>query len=538
MLQSVRDIHSPKPNLRRLAPASDRANGPWRAYIPVIRNHFEFFFKIRCFFFAIAVRCMYSLQFFRSPRPLHPKSIEFTPPSTVPPMPHNFFKEMSMYNDVKSGLSRRSFMRTLGAASVAASSLPAFAALQQAPAGAAQAAGGRRGGMGMAAMTAPDPDVVKISGNENPLGPSDLARWAIASTGPLGGRYGGGVGIGNQPAQILSEQFALVAKPVAVDPAAPAGRGGRGGGNSYVNLYAGSGGALDLALYSSLLNGKDLIVGEPSYEQGASAGATMKVQVHRVPLTPTGAHDVKAMLAASNNIGAFYICNPNNPTGTMTPKADIGWLIDNKPAGSTVIVDEAYHHFSPDESSITFVGQDKDVIVLRTFSKIYGMAGLRAGFMIAKPELHARIQQIGTGAGTGVSVSITTIAACTASMNDATLIPTRRKINKDIRENVLEWMDKNGYKYYPGSQANFFQADVKRPGREFSANMLKEKVQIGRTWAAQPNYCRITVGTQAEMDKFKVAYKKCYEMSPAPASAHLDMPFVENPSELNRHLYV
>ena len=99
-------------------------------------------------------------------------------------------------------------------------------------------------------------------------------------------------------------------------------------------------------------------------------------------------------------------------------------------------------------------------------------------------------------------------------------------------------MDKNGYAYMKGSQANFFQADVKRPGREFSTNMLKEKVQIGRTWAAMPNYSRITVGTQAEMDKFKVAFKKCYEMAPLPASASLEMPFVENPSELHRHFYV
>jgi len=451
-----------------------------------------------------------------------------------------------MFNDVKSGLSRRSFMRTLGAASVAASSLPAFAALQQAPA--AGAAPARRGGMGMGGdmAAAPDPDVVKISGNENPLGPSDLARWAIASTGPLGGRYGGGIGLGGQPAQILSEQYGLnkpapvaaVTVPVTGPAGAAGGRGGggRGGGNSYVNLYAGSGGALDLALYSSLLNGKDLIVGEPSYEQGASAGATMKVTVHRVPLTSTGAHDVKAMLAASKNIGAFYICNPNNPTGTMTPKADIVWLVNNKPEGSVVIVDEAYHHFSPDESSIDLAGQDKDVIVLRTFSKVYGMAGLRAGFFISKPELHAKISQIGTGAGTGISVSVTTIAACVASLKDATLIPARRKINADIRANVLEWMDKNNYKYYPGSQANFFQAYVGRPGREFSAAMLKEKIQIGRTWTAMPNYSRITIGTQAEMDKFKVAFKKCYETAPLPASASLNVPFVENPSELNRHL--
>ena len=433
-------------------------------------------------------------------------------------------------NNEFNGLSRRSFMRTLGAASVAATSLPAFAALQQAPAaGAAPAAGGRgqgrRGGAGMGAGAgggdfggSPDPDVVHISSNENPLGPSDLARWAVASVGAEGGRYNRQYQ--QQPVTAISEQFSL--KP------------------GYAMLYPGSGGALDLAVYSVLLNGKDLVVGEPSYEQGASAGAKMKVTVHRVPLTPTGAHDVKAMLAVSKNIGGFYICNPNNPTGTMTPKADIVWLVNNKPEGSVVVVDEAYHHFSPDESSIDLAGADKGVIVLRTFSKVYGMAGLRAGFMIAQPELHQKVSQIGVAAGTGTggsNVSIATAAACTASLKDATLIPIRRKINKDIRENVLEWMDKNGYGYMKGSQANFFQADVKRPGREFSANMSKEKVQIGRTWAAMPNYSRITIGTQAEMDKFKVAFKKCYEMAPLPASASLEMPFVENPSELYRHIY-
>jgi len=423
-----------------------------------------------------------------------------------------------MYNDVKSGFSRRSFMRTLGAASVAATSFPAFAALQQAPAAA-------RADM----TTAPDPEMVKISGNENPLGPSQAAREAIAATGPLGGRYGGGIGLGNQPVAFLSEQYGLKQAP-------PMARGTRArGATGYAALYAGSGGALDLALFSSLANGKDLIVGDPSYEQGPGAGAKMKVKVVPVPLTPTGAHDVKAMLAASTNVGAYYICNPNNPTGTMTPKADIVWLVNNKPAGSVVIVDEAYHHFSPDESSIDLVAADKDVIVLRTFSKIYGMAGLRAGFFISKPELQDKLSVLGPAAGTGVSVSITTIAACNASMSDANLIPARRKINKDIRENVLEWMDKNGYKYYAGSQANFFQANVQRPGREFAANMVKEKVQIGRSWTAMPNYCRVTVGTQAEMDKFKVAYKKCYEMAPAPQSAYLH-DFVDNPNELYRHL--
>jgi histidinol-phosphate aminotransferase len=162
------------------------------------------------------------------------------------------------------------------------------------------------------------------------------------------------------------------------------------------------------------------------------------------------------------------------------------------------------------------------------------MAGLRAGFFIAKPDLMDKLTDLGPSVGRNGSgsVSMGTAHACTCSLQDATLIPARRKINADIRADTLEWMEKSGYKYYPGSQANFFMVDVKRPGRQFSALMQKEDVFIGRTWAAMPNYVRVTVGTADEMQKFQAAFKKCYET--APAAAHLDLPYTAS-SELDRH---
>jgi histidinol-phosphate aminotransferase len=403
-------------------------------------------------------------------------------------------------------------MRTIGAASVAASSFPALVAAQQA----AQAPGQQRrrggGGDGDMGERVVDPLAVVISSNENPLGPSAAAREAITKVGALGGRYN--QQYKSETVKVFSDQMGLKTESVA--------------------FFPGSGGPLSLSIYSNVGPDKPLIVGEPSYESGASAGKRMNAPVFRVPLTPTGAHDVKAMLAAHPTPGAYYITNPNNPTGTMTPKADIVWLVKNKPKGSVVVIDEAYHHFSTDDSSIDLVAADQDVIVLRTFSKIYGMAGLRGGFFIARPDYHDKLSQIGVGVtanGAGI-VAISTAAAATASLQEKTLIAERRKINKDIRENVLEWMDKNGYNYMKGSQANFFQVDVKRPGREFAAAMTKEHIHIGRTWAAMPNYSRITVGTQEEMDKFKIAFKKCYEMAPATvSSAELD--FRDHFSELD-----
>jgi histidinol-phosphate aminotransferase len=357
-------------------------------------------------------------------------------------------------------------------------------------------------------------DAVIISSNENPLGPAKCALEAIATTSSLGGRYHHEES--GETVKVFSEMYGL--KP------------------GYATIFPGSGTPLDLAFYSNVGPDKPLVVAGPSYLQGANAGKKMGAKVYTVPLTADGKHDVKAMVAATPNAAAYYIVNPNNPTGTMTPKEDIVWLVKNKPAGSVVVIDEAYHHFSTDESSIDLVAKDEDVIVLRTFSKVYGMAGLRAGFFIAKPEYQAKLGKIGPGApanGGGI-VSITTAAAATASLKDKNLIAERRKINADIRADVLEWMEKNNYSYYKGSQANFFQVDVKRPGPEFARLMQADHVYVGRTWVEMPNYIRVTVGTKEEMDRFKTSFKRVYDL--APSSAHLDLPYREAPSEMYRHV--
>src|SRR5271154_2830493 len=416
-----------------------------------------------------------------------------------------------MKSDMTQGVSRRSFMRILGAASAAATSLPAFAAIQQ-PAAQAPTTPARRGRMG--GFPQLGPDAVIISANENPLGPAQSALAAINSTALLGGRYHGDVY--DKTIAVFNEQFGLR--------------------NDYSALFPGSGGPLDLALMSNIGPNKPLVYGDPSYEQGPRAADTMKAQKFAVPLTPTYAHDVKAMLKAHPSPGAYYIVNPNNPTGTMTPKSDIVWLVNNKPKGSVVIIDEAYHHFSNDESCIDLVAQDKDVIVMRTFSKIYGMAGLRAGFAVARPDIIERFDNVGGPSRSLASISITSAAAARASLQDKDLVPLRKKINSDIRSETLEFLTKHGYKIVPGSQGNMFMVDVKRPGKEFQAAMLKENVAIGRTWSAMPNYVRVTVGTKAEMEKFQTAFVKCMDMPPSAANgaASLHLPNFNVPSELYR----
>ena len=416
-----------------------------------------------------------------------------------------------MNSTMTQGVSRRSFMRILGAASAAATSFPALAAIQQPAAPAAAAQPARRGGMRGMPLS---PDTVIISSNENPLGPAQSALTAICSTATLGGRYHFDEYV--KTIDVFNEQFGLK--------------------KDYSALFPGSGGPLDLALMSNIGPDKPLVYGDPSYEQGPRAADVMKAPKYPVPLTATYAHDVKAMLKAHPSPGAYYIVNPNNPTGTMTPKADLVWLINNKPKGSVVIIDEAYHHFSNDESCIDLVAQDKDVIVMRTFSKIYGMAGIRAGVAVARPDLIERFQNVGGPSRSLASISITSAAAARASLQDKDLVPLRKKINSDIRSETLEFLTKHGYKIVPGSQGNMFMVDVKRPGKEFQAAMLKENVAIGRTWSAMPNYVRVTVGTKAEMEKFQTAFVKCMDMPPGAANgaASLHLPEFHVPSELYR----
>jgi histidinol-phosphate aminotransferase len=416
-----------------------------------------------------------------------------------------------MNSNLTQGVSRRSFMRILGAASAAATSFPALAAVQQPAAPAAAAQSARRGGMRGMQLS---PDTVIISSNENPLGPAQSALTAICSTATLGGRYHFDEYV--KTVDVFNEQFGLK--------------------KEYSALFPGSGGPLDLALMSNIGPDKPLVYGDPSYEQGPRAADVMKAPKYAVPLTANYAHDVKAMLKAHPSPGAYYIVNPNNPTGTMTPKADIVWLVNNKPKGSVVIIDEAYHHFSNDESCIDLVAQDKDVIVTRTFSKIYGMAGIRAGVAVARPDLIERFGNVGGPSRSLASISITSAAAARASLQDKALVPLRKKINSDIRSETLEFLTKHGYKIVPGSQGNMFMVDVKRPGKEFQTAMLKENVAIGRTWSAMPNYVRVTVGTKAEMEKFQTAFVKCMDTPPGAANgaASLHLPEFHVPSELYR----
>ena len=232
------------------------------------------------------------------------------------------------------------------------------------------------------------------------------------------------------------------------------------------------------------------------------AAEAVGARIVKVPLTKDYAHDVRAMLAAAPDAGIFYVCTPNNPTGTLTSHSDIEYLVAKKPKDSIVLVDEAYIHFSDARSVMDLVRADEDVLVLRTFSKIYGMAGLRCGAVFGRPTLLEKVQKY---AGWNF-MPVTATVAASASLKDAQLVPERKRINMEIRSSVFAWLDRNGYSYV-ASESNCFMLNVKRPGQEVIKALARQNVYVGRIFPAWPTCVRVTVGTGPEMEQFQAALK-------------------------------
>lgn len=333
-------------------------------------------------------------------------------------------------------------------------------------------------------------DAVKINANENPLGPCAEGADAIHKIIPQGGRYRYEDTF--EMATTLAEQEGLKS---SMKP-----------GGAYVEAYAGSSAPLHQSVLAYCSKERPFVKADPGYEAGERAAEFIGASVVKVPLRKgTWDHDVKGMLAAAPNGGLYYICNPNNPTGSLTSKADIEWLVANKPAGSIVLVDEAYIHISPNAVKCTdLVAQDKDVLVLRTFSKLYGMAGLRAGAAIARPDIIEKIKPYTAGA-----LPITGMVCANASLKVKNLVAERRKIMGDNREDTLSFLTKHNVEFVP-SESNCFMMNVKRPGQEFYAAMAAKKVYIGRVWKVWPEWVRVSVGSKDEMAKFKEAFVQVY----------------------------
>lgn len=367
---------------------------------------------------------------------------------------------------MKSALSRRSFLQgSMLVAGTATAGLPLFGS------------SGRAFARTSLPTRATGP--VMISSNEYPVGPTPAALQAIVDVSGSSNRY---------LRDLRSEFIAEVAAKHGVTTDSVMG-------------YAGSSPALDYTILAFTSPTRSLVTAEVGYEQPWWAAERNGAKIHKIAERVDGSHDVQAMCAADANAGTIYICNPNNPTGSVTLKADLDYALANKPAGSVLVVDEAYIDFSDSATSADYmVAAGEDVVVLRTFSKLYGMAALRLGYALGRPDLIQKLNFFNSN-----HMPNTAVAAGLVSLRDPALILQRRRENMAILTDTTQWLAARGYTCSK-SEANCFMLDVKRPAVDFIREMATHGIIVGRSWEAAPTNSRITVGSAEEMAQFKTAF--------------------------------
>src|SRR5664280_2803639 len=373
-------------------------------------------------------------------------------------------------------ISRRMFAGTLGAA--------AGAALLDSPLvrRTAEAATGRR---------ERPLDAVLLNSNENPYGPSAKALEAAAKAPP--NRY---------PDGLEEEVRAAIAKHHGVAP-------------ERVVLGCGSSEVLRMADMAFSGPGKRVVAAEPTFEAVLMFAKVLHADGVKVPLTVDFRHNLPRMAEACDaSTGLLYVCNPNNPTGTLVSGDEMAAFAARVPASVTILVDEAYHHFVEDpryRSSLELIAKHPNVVVARTFSKIYGMAGLRLGYAVGSKETIAAMAPYASWSNTNAAV----LAAAAASLADPNLVPRQKKLLNDTRKWLVSELTKQGRRTMP-SEANFVMVDVGGDVAPVIQAFRARKILVGRKFPSLPTWLRVTVGKRDEVAAFLAALP---EIVPVPAAA-------------------
>ncbi len=324
----------------------------------------------------------------------------------------------------------------------------------------------------------PVPGNVRLSANENPYGPSPSAFQAMRDAFSQVRLY---------PDEAVDELVASIATLHGVT-------------ERQVLLGDGSSEILKLSGMAFTGARRPLVVADPTFEALAIAARAQGAEVKKVPLDASYGHDVAKMLDVSRGAGLVYICNPNNPTATITPDKALRAFLASVPVETTVLVDEAYHHYatSSDYASVVdLVASRPNLIVSRTFSKIYGLAGLRCGYCVAQEGMIRKLnaQQAWD------TVNIMALAAARASLGDRAHVIDHRKRNSDMRAWLRDHVQRLGFRMLP-SEANFVMIDIGRDVKPVIASMRGSGVQVGRLFPAMPHNLRVTIGKPEEMQRF------------------------------------
>lgn len=326
----------------------------------------------------------------------------------------------------------------------------------------------------------------RLLANENPFGPSDKARLAIMESVAVGNRYGHG-----DAAELIS----LIAKKEGVS-------------EDHIMLGPGSTDLLEKTAITHFIDGGNIVSADPAYMSLIKTAMAFKADWKKVPLTSDWAHDLRGMEAAvDGDTKLIYICNPNNPTGTLTPADKLRTFCEKMADKAPIFVDEAYLEFleQPVASSmIDLVKAGNNIIISRTFSKIHAMAGLRIGYIVALP---ATLDKISSMVRSNMGLCVTSIRGAMASLEDETFQTNSRFWTKESREIVYGGLDEMGFDFVP-SHTSFILFPIDMQGQPFLKKMYAEGIGVRAFEIFGKPYCRVSMGKKEEMGMFLDSLKK------------------------------
>ena len=375
-------------------------------------------------------------------------------------------------------VSRRNLLRQIGVGVVVGAAAPALRGFPLTSA--TEAPRENFAGADQPSRVATAADPVLLYRNENPYGPSEKVLAVLRESVASGNRYP------------RTEYDTLIGKLAAQHQVKP----------EQIVLGCGSGEILGMAALAFLKPGKKLVQAAPTFPSLGKLAQAAGVEVVSVPLNKRYEHDLAAMQnAARSSTGLVYIVNPNNPTGTITPRKDIETFLGKLPSDVTVLIDEAYHHFvTPNTAYESFLDRhfdDPRIVVSRTFSKIYGLAGMRIGYAVAAPEMAKRLP-----AGfPNWSVSVVSARAASAALDDVEYVRLGIKRNTDDRQEFMNQVNARMLRAID-SQANFVMVNPMRPPDEVIEHLKKNHILIGPKYPVLDKYIRVSLGTPGEMQAF------------------------------------
>ena len=328
------------------------------------------------------------------------------------------------------------------------------------------------------------PGPIRLTSNENPYGPSPMARKAMADAINLSNRY-------------PWDYTTSVREQIA---------GGFGLTTDNVLMAAGSSEILGLVAYLASFEKGNAVTASPSFSSWVPVAQKMGLEVIQVPLTGDKKIDLAAMRAKiSSSTRLVYLCNPNNPTGTILPAADIKSFVEEVSKNHLVLLDEAYMEYCDQPSLAGLVATNKNLVVAKTFSKIYGLAGARIGFALAHPDTINKLGSLQAWPNAGASM--VSLAAASASLKDKDFLRTTKEQNRQANDFTFNGLKSIGFDCIP-SNTNFLYYSAKKYSGNWSEMMRSKNILIGRSSNDDEKWTRTTIGTMEEMQAFITAAKQ------------------------------